>query len=87
MASVFHKILVLLNQRKYEGQTERLEIPKVFWSEILWGRGGRAFSKCVRTSEVINKTLCVEVDLANTIKKILVLKKAINSLKDGDISF
>ena len=38
------------------------------------------------TSEVINKTLCMEVNLANTVMKILVLKKAINSLKDGDFS-
>lgn len=41
----------------------------------------------MRTSEVINKTPCMEVDLANNVIKILVLKKAINFLKDGDISF
>jgi hypothetical protein len=29
----------------------------------------------------------MEVDLANTVITILVLKKAINFLKDGDISF
>jgi hypothetical protein len=40
----------------------------------------------VRTSEVINNTLYGS-RLANTAIKILVLKKAINSLKDGIINF
>jgi hypothetical protein len=41
----------------------------------------------VRAGDVVNKPLCMEVDLANTVIKILALKKAINSLKDGDIRF
>ena len=40
----------------------------------------------MRANEFINKTVCMEVDLANGVIKILVLKKAINSLKEGDIS-
>jgi len=38
MVSVFHKILVLLNQREYEGRTERLEMRKVFWSDKVEGK-------------------------------------------------
>jgi hypothetical protein len=38
MASIFHEVLVLLNQRENEGRTERLEMGKVSWSENLEGK-------------------------------------------------
>lgn len=52
MASVFHKLLVLLNQREYEGRMKRLEIRKVFWSEIM-DRKEHFRNVCVQTSLLI----------------------------------
>jgi plasmid rolling circle replication initiator protein Rep len=60
MASIFHNVLVLLNQRGYDGRMERLEMCKVFWSENMEGK--EHFLKFVRIRECINKTLCIEVD-------------------------
>lgn len=38
MASVFQKLLVLLNQRGYDGRMDRWETRKLFWSESMEGK-------------------------------------------------